>query len=49
MDWALVKVKGDLQSSLTGVAGMNGACAVFYSADQVESPGGGIIFPTHME
>ena len=28
MDWALVKVKGDITSSVTGVAGEHVACTV---------------------
>ena len=38
MDWALVKVKGDMTSSATGVAGENGRCTAICSVDSITHP-----------
>jgi len=38
MDWALVKVKGDVTSSVTGVAGERATCIVIHPLDSKIDP-----------
>lgn len=38
MDWALVKVKGDMTSSATGLAGESDACTMICPTDSIINP-----------